>query len=421
MTAKDAVRRARARVFAAFAIVALSAGATLVGVAPPAEAQKLHHTTRYQSQNEALSACAPGVYRWSKVWADTYGLDESLHTSFRMQFHTTYSPGVAAAKKAYADMGVRVSCVALQNFKGVDPVPSLMWAACLSSSPKRPNRWCQVAVNNPHSPAVRMHLDERCYKTPPGVTMWHEWHDLRNRVGDAARLYKVDVLAQFASWLKRLGFGLEMPVYLDDVTVVGGVSNFDQGSAQPTWGNAWYGYGRVPTAAASELLVTWYDLAARRLGYDPIATPWKAHDAVERAINAGRQPRGLGLLDVTRRELYDRVLCNTDVSPKVRDVVDPAGLWTLYALGEDLSGWVKAETGKTLCQKIKEVPQYADLAPMLCGNHHLVGMFFDVVDNNRCMNRPNDPIAIVLRTDLGCNRDIHLARLFRQMKAFLGG
>jgi len=85
-----------------------------------------------------------------------------------------------------------------------------------------------------------------------------------------------------------------------------------------------------------------------------------------------------------------------------------------------MSGWVQAETGETLCQKVHEQPKFAAVASAAC-NNTIVGLFFAVVDNNKCMNRPADGVANLLGVDLGCNRDIHLARLFSQMKAMLGG
>jgi len=107
-------------------------------------------------------------------------------------------------------------------------------------------------------------------------------------------------------------------------------------------------------------------------------------------------------------------------SPQVSSVVDPGGMHTLAAIGEDMSGWVQAETGETLCQKVHEQPKFAAVASAAC-NNTIVGLFFAVVDNNNCMNRPTDGVANLLGVDLGCNRDIHLARLFSQMKAMLGG
>ena len=112
-------------------------------------------------------------------------------------------------------------------------------------------------------------------------------------------------------------------------------------------------------------------------------------------------------------------------------MLDHGGAVSLAAIGQDLSGWVQRETGETLCQKVHEQPQFAAVASSAC-NNTAVGLFFAVVDNNQGMNQqpvtcpngkwyPANGIAQLLQVNLGCNRDIHLARLFSQMKAFLGG
>jgi hypothetical protein len=429
--------------------LALAAGlATMIGAlaatALPAGAQKLYESTRYESVNQPIANWVtyapdgtpigkdpncpsfPGIYRSSKVWATAYGVDEPLHTDFRMQFHTTYNRSVAAAMLAFQNRGMSVSCSTLNSFSNNDANSVRAFTACLGAPyAARPNRWCALYANNPNDPAVDAQVDQRCPGSADAAgdfqpTSWHEWHNLPDRVGNEAQLYKIDVLAQFASWLKALGLSINMPVYLDDVTIVGGVSNFDQSSAQPSYGNAWYGYGRVLTPTASEILAAWYDSAAQRLGYDPYLHPVAAHRAVDNAIAAGLRPVGTGLLALTRAQLYAQVICTSSWGPRVANVVDPGGARSLAAIGQDLSGWVQRETGETLCQKVHEQPQFAAVASAAC-NNTVVGLFFAVVDNNNCMNRPTDGIANLLGVNLGCNRDIHLARLFSQMKAFLGG
>jgi len=429
--------RSRVRAFRICVAVVTATTALLVAEVP-AGAQKLYETTRYQSINQPIANWTtfapngapigkdpncpsfPGIKRWSKVWASTYGLDESLHTDFRMQFHTTYSNGVAAAILSYQNAGVPVNCAAVNSFFNAGAVSARTTVSCAMFSQNRPQRWCQLALNNPNDPTLNAQLDQRCPGGPanaPGwPSMWHEWHNLPDRVGNAAQLYKIDVISQFASWLSSLGLSLNMPVYLDDVTIVGGVSNFDQSSAQPSYGNAWYGYGQITTPAAAEALSEWYDQAAWNIGRNPVLHPVDAHNAVDNAIAAGNHP--VGTHGWTRAQLYANVMCPQ--SPQVSSVVDPGGMHTLAAIGEDMSGWVQAETGETLCQKVHEQPKFAAVASAAC-NNTIVGLFFAVVDNNNCMNRPTDGVANLLGVDLGCNRDIHLARLFSQMKAMLGG
>ncbi len=413
------------------------AGTGLVAAVRPAHAQKLYETTRYESSNQPIAnwitygptgypaARDPncpnfaGVRRSSKVWATTYGVDESLHTNFRMQFHTTYSRPVASAILAERNAKQAFTCSAVDAFQNSTAVDAAKAVAC-GAATNRPNRWCDLAINHPNDPAVNPQLDERCASPAPNgafwPTSWHEWHNLPDRVGSAARLYWIDVVEQFASWLSSLGLSINMPVYLDDVTIVGGVSNFNQSTAQPAYGNAWYGYGRVAAPGIYEAVAQWYDAAAKSLGKDPYSTPVQAHQAVDKAIAAGRAPRGTA--NLTRHDFYSQLACPW--SPKVADVLDPGGTISLAAIGQDLSGWVQRETGETLCQKVHEQPKFAGVANAAC-NNTFVGLFFAVVDSNNCMNRPGDPIATLLGVDLGCNRDIHLARLFSQMKAFLGG
>jgi hypothetical protein len=411
----------------------LVATAVISGVGgSPAHAQKLQHTERFASQDEPIDhwtqygpngypigkdpVCPnyPGVHAFSKVWADAYGLDESLHASFRMQFHTQYDKGVAAAKVAMENAGLPVTCagLGLYGWRHADPVPAMTWIACANAT-RRPARFCQLAANQA-DPAVHPNIDDRCGNATAPPAMWHEWHNLRDRVGDAAHLYDIDVLGELAGWLK--GIGPNMPVYLDDVTIVGGVKNFDQASATPTWGNQWYGYGRVVSPTAANVIAQWYDDAAVNLGRDPFTNPVTAHNAVDAAIAAGKAPKGS--YGLTRADFYKRVAC--PYAPKIKDVVDPGNVATFAAIGQDISRWVYQETGQTLCQRIHSVPKFANLTGAVCHNE-LVGILFDVVDNGRCMNLPDNGVAVLLGKNLGCNRDIHLARMFAEMKEMLGG
>jgi hypothetical protein len=411
-------------------VLAGAIAVAIVGLSPsPSHAQKLNHEERYWSQEAPIATqsndpnCTqfPGVYRWSKVWVDTYGLDESWKTQMRMQFHTTYSAAVAVAKVQLDALRWRLSCSDLNTkFKGVGVVDALVQTACWPGLPGRPDRWCDLALNAPSDPMLDLKLQQdRC--DDDGVNLWNEWHDLSNGgTNEEARIYNIDVLANLGSFLSQLasslGVGFRMPVYLDDITIVGGVRNFDQASAQPAYGDRWIGYGHVQTGLAAEVYAQWYDEAARRLGYNPFTNPVRAHNAVDDAIAAGRAPRGTN--GWTRAELFGNFIC--PVTPKIREVLDPNRIATFSAIGQDLSGWVLRETGKTLCQKIRSLPQYAAAADFVCLNA-FAGMFFTLVDNDNCMNRPTDPIANTLGVDLGCNRRVHVMRLFKQMKAFLGG
>jgi hypothetical protein len=411
----------------------------LLATALPASAQKLYESVRYQSVNAPIANWTtfasngtpvakdpncptfPGIQRSSKVWVDAYGLDEPLHSNIRMQFHTTYSTGVASAMLAYQNAGVPVNCSTLYAYQSTDAVLAREWASCLVLTQNRPTRWCQLALNYPNDPSINAQLNQRCPGGPPNgapgwPTLWDEWHNLPESVGDEAHLYNINIVTQIASWLGSLGLSINMPVYIDDITIVGGVSNFDQSTAQPTYGNAWYGYGQITTPHLAEVLSEWYDAAAWNIGQNPLAHPVAAHNAVDNAIAAGKAPKGTN--GWTRAQLYANVMCSQ--SPTVASLLDPGGFRSTAAIGEDLSGWVLAETGKTLCQNVQSRPKYAAVAAAAC-NNAIVGLFFAAMDNNTCMNRPTNGIANLLGIDLGCTRDLHIARLFNQVKGFLGG
>jgi hypothetical protein len=108
------------------------------------------------------------------------------------------------------------------------------------------------------------------------------------------------------------------------------------------------------------------------------------------------------------------------VQPTVADFLDPDGSVSAAGLGQSLSLWVERETDKTLCENIIDNPQFSDGAVFACRNA-LIGVIFTAIDNSKCMNRPDDPIAVFVKADLGCNRDTHARRLFTQIRKFLGG
>jgi hypothetical protein len=338
-----------------------------------------------------------------------------------MQFHTTYSPAVAAAKLQYETIGQKVSCTTLNAFKGLGIKLALQWSSCINNAKNKPARWCAVTLAHPNISVADLGLQDRCNDKPGGPypAAWHEWHNLSSAgTNPEANLYNVDVLAELGKDLKKVadafGISFHIPVFIDDATILAGVSNFNQATGSNTDGT-WKGYGHVQTAVASEVFIQWYDEAARRLGKNPVTKPVESYQAVNDAIAAGKSPKGTN--GITRAQLYDALCYYT---PKISDVVDKNRGPSFAATGQDLSGWVQRETGKSLCNKVKEIPAFASVAPFLCINAY-VGMFFDVVDNDNCMNRPTDGIANALGLDLGCNRRVHLMRLFKQMKAFLGG
>jgi hypothetical protein len=444
-------RRPR-RAIALTTTLALALLGVQFGAAPAAHAQQVDHTERYASQSMPIANWAQfandgtpiakdpscptyaGVFRWSKVWVDTYGLDESWHSQFRMQFHTTYAPAVAVAKLALAAANAPASwqtCAFLNSYKGMGVVDAMAYSACLFPAGK-PVHWCSEYSAHPNDPALDMQLQERCAGIAGGPypTVWHEWHNLGYPNG-ASKMYDVDVLAQLNQALSqlasKLGLGFQIPVYLDTTTILGGVRNYDQASGQPAFGNTWLGYGNVVTPKWADLYLYWYDAAAKNLGLDPVRNPVASHNAVDSAIASGQ--RVVGLYGMTRDQVFQVVCANTQ---RLKAVLDPGGVVSAAGLAEDLSNWIKVETGKTLCENVQK--QFPSFAPFACRNG-LLGQFFSFIDNNDCMNQqattvtrngvpvtyPPSGLAQALNSDIGCNRNDHLVNLFTQIRHFLGG
>jgi hypothetical protein len=135
--------------------IATTTGA-VIATALPASAQKLYESTRYSSVNQPISNWTtfasdgtpiakdpncpsyPGIKRSSKVWATAYGVDEPLHTDFRMQFHTTYSYGTAAAMLSYQNAGLPVSCSIVGLFQNATAQQARTWMTCGYLTQKRP-------------------------------------------------------------------------------------------------------------------------------------------------------------------------------------------------------------------------------------------------------------------------------------------
>jgi hypothetical protein len=80
----------------------VATGVLAMQTVSPAQAQKISfaHTERYASQDMPITnwtvydanhnpvgkdpncTSFAGVYRWSKIWVDTYGIDEPIHSQF---------------------------------------------------------------------------------------------------------------------------------------------------------------------------------------------------------------------------------------------------------------------------------------------------------------------------------------------------
>ncbi len=433
--------RCRAR---ALVVGVLTAGVVAVS-APPARAggSKIYETERYSSVAQPIAnwqtyepdgtpvakdprcKTLPGVFRSSKVWAAVYGPPgTSLHASFRMEFHTTYDQGIAIAWRALADTQRRgVECGEVYKYRGWGNVDALKDAACRPEATARPERWCQLAGLQPRPQnALNINLNARCrepaYGGRWGLTFNHtreefnregkridRWHNLN------AKFYDYEVVG-----------GLSVPVEIDDVDFIGGVSNFNHENGQPTWGGQWIGYGNVQTAAVSEEEVRWYDDVATRMGLKPFDHPVRAYARVDQAIANNRDVPGIGRLrDVHNNRLRD--YCAR--TPKLRDVLDPGGVASFTGIGEDLSRWIEAETDDTLCEKLQDNPQFRDFAPMGC-RYNVIASVIATIDNDRCMNRsrsgtPGDPIADGFGIDLGCSKQSHIIAFFTKLKEILEG
>jgi hypothetical protein len=208
--------------------------------------------------------------------------------------------------------------------------------------------------------------------------------------------------------------GFSIPVYVDDITSLSGVRNFNPSTGQPSWGSSWQGYGHVQTPGISEAYINWFDGAARAIGKNPITSPVAAHKAVQTLVDKGQSPTVNG---VKHKDLI-AVACAW--TPTIQSYLDPDMGVSNKALGQTLSEWVQRETGKSLCDNIRVNPEFKEAAPFACRNE-LIGAIFSLVDNGTCMNGPDNQIAVFVKADLGCNRDTHVRRLFTQIKKFLGG
>ena len=296
----------------------------------------------------------PGVYRGGKVWADTYaGGAFPIYTQFRMNFWTEYSAAVAAAKYAYQRANVLVWCPGALN-QSYKNKGTKYGVAVSCGLPGKPARWCDVYNAHPGGVALDIPLIEKCAELPGGpyAARVNEWHNLSAKgTIDEARLYNVYAI-----------LGISVPVFIDDITSLSGVRNFNANTGQPSWGTSWQGYGHVQTPQASEGYMQWFDAAAQLLGKNPYTKPVEAHKAVQSKVDAGNSPSVNG---VKHKDLI-AFLCAA--SPKIQDYLDADRTASASGLGQTLSDWVARETNLTLCQNIRRQPEFADAAPFACQN-----------------------------------------------------
>jgi hypothetical protein len=239
-----------------------------------------------------------------------------------------------------------------------------------------------------------------------GLPYYHSWHNLKALFYNYN--YNVPLLGN-----------VSVPVFLDDVDFIGGVSNYDQNSGEPSFGNQWIGYGRVQSPIDSIWNVAIYDAAARDMGLDPIAHPADAHIAVQNKIDNNGTIAGIGRAGTWYKGLL-KTLCTDPnfASVKVADLLDPNQSMTLAGFQQDLSGWVQTETGKSLCENFqKALPGVSALACQFGVATSVIAL----IDNNQCMNLPDNAIAKEFGTNLGCTRNSHLIAFFKKLKQIMGG
>jgi len=441
----------------------VASGAMLSTAAPPAHAldtgyQKVLEHTLFQAVNQPINnfkiapdgvtrtldpTCPtfPGVHRTSKIWYAVYGkADTSLNTSayakVRMNLTTTYSPAVAAAKVAYMQVGINASCDLLNTFDGEGVVGAEQGIACSVWYPQRPTRWCSIAATNSGDPALNVGLAQECSEKAGGPypAVWHEWHDLNGHLF-TYNLYNKQITeiagtavqaiatyfgaADIGSALKKVlnVVPANIPVAIDDVTTLGGVSNFDLASGQPANnGTSWLGYGHIQSPGVSEAVIRWFDSAAKRLGQDPMNYPTKAHTFVESAIakhqaNPSKYPAPLGSINaggplIQHNQLIDAACA---FSYGMRDLLDPYTAVSYSGFGEDIQGLTYNLTGQNFCDRQVANGRTA-LAKNAC-NNVWVGYLFGAIDNNNPMYPANSDVAAQLNVNLGNTRDQHMKNL----------
>ncbi len=344
----------------------------------------------------------PGVFRSSKTWVDLYGTGTPTDGAFRMNFRTTYSEAVAVAKVAIEQVQHREpSCAELYPFNLYGPINALRDTACSANTPDRPARWCTL-VQLPNAPvSVNLGLDEKCrqpaYGGHWGLVSYDSWHDVHSLMYTA-----------------NGPFGIKVPVDLDVAEWVGGVSNWNPVTDQPSSNGMWIGYGNVQTAAASEMAMKWYDDTAHAMGRDAIANPLAAHRAVQDAIANGAVVKGVPVA----KSFHTMMQAACDMTPRIARVLDAGLVATRAGFGEDISNWVLRETGTTLCKHLQQDPDTKNFAPLACHYGTLMAVV-PAIDNDTCMNLPDNPVAKAFNTNLGCTKRQHLVTLFAMLKKIM--
>lgn len=414
------------------AVVVVIAMSMLLAVASPASAtdQKLsdqtlsewpegssvpnfHTDAAGNVTQDAACPTIPGVTRTGKVWAAVY---TTPSVKLRFTLMTRYQAAVATAKVAIEQTQHREpSCSELYSYVGDGQVPSLRQVACQPGAAGRPNRWCQLASLPTHPASVNMPV-ENCRNPglnhgtwgPLEYTSWHNTPVQIDRVNLIAGISQF--LSQFISW--------NAGVYFDDFDMVGGVAPIDTS----VYGR-FVGYGKVQTAGWSEWNVLVYDYLSRQLGWNPLANPVGAHQAVQNHIDNNWGIPGIGPAGTWYHNFLQVVCDNSPWLKNVLDVPPPGSPFSAsdVALDTMFRGWVDQYAAKNtgvfvknfVCHQVLHSSDAAlrSYAPLIC-IYGLIPWFFHIAS-------ANDGPLVFGKFDLGTGHATHYIKMIGLFRQFL--
>ena len=229
----------------------------------------------------------PGLYREGKVWVSTYVTSSGgRYNGLKWFFNSRYRKGVTVAKESWRNQyGTKAPCDFLNTFDNKTEVQALQAMTCNNPYSER------VAQAEPlvsagagaGGPAGTAHGRAR-HRGVPRTEV-----ELRQVGSD--RLGELEQPARQArhhgrTRRNRTRFDsghFNIDTYAEDFTMLSSMQNVNPSTLQPYDGSAngesrWIGYGKVQTAAASEVWVRFFDTGARAKGVNPATNPIKAHD-----------------------------------------------------------------------------------------------------------------------------------------------
>jgi hypothetical protein len=237
----------------------------------------------------------PGVLREGHYWTTTNitGGTVGIH----VQFTTHYKVPVATAMAAYKELhGTAMPCNTANSFDsyglssaysmgddaaGTGDLAALRDVVCATGSPQASSRFCQLAMRQILSGLTvpsQIRIGTNTCKN-----LFIATDPSGNVLGDV-RAYG------YAAWnnlgvfvTKESHDGLTFKVYLNDIDQRLGVQPTESDATTNTT-KPLVPYGKVQTYWDSDLWVRFYDAVARGLGYNPVAAPVPAYNAVDNAI-----------------------------------------------------------------------------------------------------------------------------------------